>query len=136
MRASEGWTMPEPGALRWLVDAQAMPAVMWLMVALSTVVGAAVAFLLLVRLLPSAAPGERRARDLLDLATEVAPLCGIFGTVVGLGCSLHSVGKLDARSFLVDGLRTALYTTGYGVVMALVAMVTLFVLARRGGGGP
>lgn len=135
MRASQSWTMPEPGALRWLVDEQAMPAVMWLMVALSTAVGAAIAFLLLVRLLPGAATSGRRVCDLLDLATEVGPLCGIFGTVVGLVCSLHSVGKLDARSFLVDGLRTALFTTGYGVVIALVAMVALFLLARRDGGG-
>ncbi|MBK8975152.1 MAG: MotA/TolQ/ExbB proton channel family protein [Planctomycetes bacterium] len=128
--------MAERAALRWLVDEQAMPALMWWMVALSWATVAAALFLLLARMLSTPAPGERRVRGLLDLTTEVAPLSGIYGTVAGLVCSLNDVGQLDARRFLVSGLRTALYTTGYGVVIAALAMTVLFVTARSVGGRP
>ena len=124
-----------PPALRWLVEEQALPPLMWWMVGLSWLALGVVLFLLLARMLPTAAPGEAWARGFLDLTTEIAPLSGIFGTVAGLVSSLHDVGQVEARTFLVGGLRTALYSTGYGVVIALVAMVALFVSARRGDGG-
>ncbi|MGE0144501.1 MAG: MotA/TolQ/ExbB proton channel family protein [Planctomycetota bacterium] len=117
--------------LRWLIDSQALPALMWSMVGLSFVIVAGASFLVLTRWSTRALPGERWTRELLELGAELGPMLGILGTVAGLALGFGNVGTSDARALLIASLRTALYSTAVGLVIAKLALVALFLTARR-----
>lgn len=119
--------------LRWLIDAQAIPALMWSMVGLSVITVAGAIFLLLARLLPTPVPGERWARELLEFGAEAAPMLGILGTVCGLSIGFGWVGDsgTDARQQMMAALRTALYSTAFGLVLSIGLLLVLLVVTRR-----
>lgn len=117
--------------LRWLIDSQSLPGLMWTMVGLSVVIVAGALFLILARLAPRAMPGEDWTRELLELGCELGPMLGILGTVCGLSLGFGLVGDTDTRAQLIASLKSALYSTALGLVLAKLGLCTLFLTARR-----
>ncbi len=72
--------------------------------------------------LPGATEPEREigARKLFAFLYGSAPLFGLFGTVVGLTLAFGQVGQGDSGAIL-EALATQLYTTAYGLVIAIPA---------------
>lgn len=108
--------------LRFLVDGQALPGLMWLLVAESFAVVTVIGYLLAQRLVFARPVGEAFCRRALLLAEEIAPASGMLGTVCGLALVLPLAGRADAHGLIVRGLGTALYTTAVGIVVLLLAL--------------
>lgn len=121
--------------LRWLIDSQAVPGLMWAMVGLSVALFAAAIFLLLARLAPRALPGERWARELLELGAELGPMLGILSSVCGLSLGFGAAQQDDARDVMIASLKTALYGTALGLILAKLALCALFLTTRRAAAG-
>lgn len=117
--------------LRWLIDSQSLPGLMWTMVGLSVVLVAGALFLILARFAAKALPGEDWTRELLALGAELGPMLGILGTVCGLSLGFGIVGGADTRDAMIASLKSALYSTALGLVLAKLALCTLFLTARR-----
>jgi len=93
--------------------------------------------------LEAAALREDRAMlnhtGILDTVTAAAPLVGILGTVIGIIRSFHAFGGagggVPPPHQVIGGVSEALITTGAGLVVALVALVSAALargLADRG----
>ena len=119
--------------LRWLIESQALPSLMWIMVGQSLVLLAVLLYLVSMRLALARPVGERACQKALETFAELAPMTGILGTVCGFSFGLHHLDAADARAFVVEGLRTAMYTTAYGLVLAISALLArqLYPWTRR-----
>jgi len=86
--------------------------------------------------LEAAALREHRAMlnhtGILDTVTAAAPLVGILGTVIGIIKSFHAFGgaggAVPPPHRVIGGVSEALITTGAGLVVALVALVSAALL--------
>ncbi len=70
-------------------------------------------------------PSIERATSLLGVVVAAAPLLGILGTVTGIIQSFDLLGEAHAVSDPVGvagGIAEALYTTAFGLVIALTAV--------------
>ncbi len=71
----------------------------------------------------------------LNLATVISPLLGLLGTVIGLVMSFESI-QFEAASaaksqLLAAGVRVALFTTVYGLVVAIPALAVYFFFSQK-----
>ncbi|HYC78287.1 MAG TPA: MotA/TolQ/ExbB proton channel family protein [Planctomycetota bacterium] len=76
----------------------------------------------------------RRGVRPLQLVTHLAPLLGLFGTVVGIYQAFHVVARTDALGdarLLASGIEAALITTIAGLVVAIPAIVVHHHFAGR-----
>ena len=67
----------------------------------------------------------RKGAGFLDLMFNLAPLLGLFGTILGMidaFQSLEAAGTTISPSQLAGGIWTALLTTAAGLVVAMVAL--------------
>jgi len=69
----------------------------------------------------------------IGLMATVAPLCGLLGTVLGIATAFAAVEKsgLDRAETLASGIGVALYTTIFGLVVAVPATLIAAHLQRR-----
>lgn len=69
----------------------------------------------------------------ISLMAAVAPLCGLLGTVLGIANSFAAIQKsgLDRAESLAAGIGVALYTTIFGLMVAIPA--TLLAAHLQGG---
>lgn len=66
--------------------------------------------------------------SILSLLANVAPLCGLLGTVTGLMASFDAIEKMEGiveMGFLAGGIWTAMITTATGLVVAIPALIFL-----------
>lgn len=76
---------------------------------------------------------ERRTGYLAMLG-NVGTLLGLLGTIVGLIRAFSSVGAaspIEKATLLSQGVSEAMYTTAYGLIMALPALIMFSVLQSR-----
>jgi biopolymer transport protein ExbB len=71
--------------------------------------------------------------SVLDTAITLAPLLGLFGTVVGM---IHAFGllggrELEAPTVITGGIAEALIATAFGLVIAIVALIPFNYLNTR-----
>jgi biopolymer transport protein ExbB len=119
----------------------------WTMAAL-TAVALALAYLVVERLLDirgearalrrtgvpaSAGPGVRglRRMGLIRACVVVAPLLGLLGTVTGIIDTFDSILAGGYIAEMGEGIRKALLTTQYGLVIAAPGLVAERLLVRR-----
>jgi len=70
----------------------------------------------------------------LALIGNIAPMIGLFGTVVGMIASFQAIasgGAAPSPQKLAEGIATALFTTEIGLAIALPALVAFDVLKNR-----
>jgi len=69
----------------------------------------------------------------ITLMAAVAPLCGLLGTVIGIATSFAAIQKsgLDKAESLAAGIGVALYTTIFGLIVAIPATVLAAHLQSR-----
>lgn len=81
--------------------------------------------------------GQAMKRSLWILGTiaTATPFIGLFGTVVGILTSFHSMAKSGAGGFAVvaGGISEALIATAAGIVVAVMAVILYNVLQTRAG---
>lgn len=78
-------------------------------------------------------PALHRGIDYLALYANLAMLCGLFGTIVGLIKSFGSVGAESVDSsqkarILAEGISEAMNCTAFGLLTAVLALVAYAVL--------
>jgi biopolymer transport protein ExbB len=71
--------------------------------------------------------------SVLDTVITLAPLLGLFGTVVGM---IHAFGllgakELEAPSVITGGIAEALIATAFGLIIAIVALIPFNYLNSR-----
>ncbi len=79
-------------------------------------------------------PLVNRRLALIPMIANVATLLGLLGTIQGLIVSFHSVNvaSADARSAkLADGIAVAMYTTFFGLLVAIPMLVAHGLVAGR-----
>ena len=70
----------------------------------------------------------------LALIGNLAPMIGLFGTVVGMIASFQAIaagGAAPSPQKLAEGIATALFTTELGLAIALPALFAFDVLKNR-----
>ena len=70
----------------------------------------------------------------LALIGNLAPMIGLFGTVVGMIASFHAIasgGAAPSPQKLAEGIATALFTTELGLAIALPALAAFDILKNR-----
>jgi len=69
----------------------------------------------------------------ITLMAAVAPLCGLLGTVLGIATSFAAIQKsgLDKAETLAAGIGVALYTTIFGLIVAIPATILAAHLQSR-----
>jgi biopolymer transport protein ExbB len=69
----------------------------------------------------------------ITLMAAVAPLCGLLGTVIGIATSFAAIQKsgLDKAESLAAGIGVALYTTIFGLIVAIPATLLAAHLQSR-----
>lgn len=69
----------------------------------------------------------------ISLMATVAPLCGLLGTVLGIATAFAAIEKsgLDRAESLASGIGVALYTTIFGLMVAVPATLIAAHLQRR-----
>jgi len=77
-----------------------------------------------------AAAKEERLLSLLDLVAMLSPVLGFLGTVTGMINAFKSVSKATTVQLQVvaSGLYEALYTTAFGLIIAIVATIASHLL--------
>ena len=73
---------------------------------------------------------EKRLTTLSTIAT-VAPLFGILGTVLGMIDSFIVLNQVKENNFLIKGIAEALFSTAFGLVVAIPAIVFYNFFARK-----
>lgn len=85
------------------------------------------------------APGDwTRGIGLFELIAQIAPVLGLLGTVLGIMDSLQGLSQEGDPRVVLKGVATALDTTAWGLILALVAVVfgrLLGLAARNSSGG-
>ena len=72
--------------------------------------------------------------DVLSLLANIAPLCGLLGTVTGLMAAFDEIQKLGGAvniSALVGGIWSAIITTATGLLAAIPALVAVRLFERE-----
>lgn len=70
----------------------------------------------------------------LEIISQVSPLVGLLGTVIGMIDSFNELelgGSLVDPSILAGGIWTALLTTAMGLVVAIPALVSHYFLDKK-----
>ena len=69
----------------------------------------------------------------ITLMAAVAPLCGLLGTVLGIATAFAAIQKsgLDKAETLAAGIGVALYTTIFGLIVAIPATILASHLQSR-----
>jgi motA/tolQ/exbB proton channel len=71
--------------------------------------------------------------DMLSLLANIAPLCGLLGTVTGLMAAFDEIQKLGGAvniSALAGGIWSAMITTATGLLAAIPALVAVRLFER------
>ena len=71
---------------------------------------------------------------LLPMIANVSTLLGLLGTIQGLILSFHSIGEANAEqrsTALAQGIAVAMYTTYFGLIVAIPIMVAHGLIAGR-----
>ncbi|TVQ62724.1 MAG: MotA/TolQ/ExbB proton channel family protein [Phycisphaerales bacterium] len=85
-------------------------------------------------LLERARPAFERFAPTLSTIITAAPMLGILGTVVGIIASfrlLGGSGPIDDPTAVAGGIATALYTTAFGLVIALGTLFPYAIFRAR-----
>lgn len=72
--------------------------------------------------------------DMLSLLANIAPLCGLLGTVTGLMAAFNQIQKLGGAvniSALAGGIWSAMITTATGLLAAIPALVAVRLFERE-----
>ncbi len=72
--------------------------------------------------------------DMLSLLANIAPLCGLLGTVTGLMAAFDQIQKLGGAvniSALAGGIWSAMITTATGLLAAIPALVAVRLFERE-----
>lgn len=74
-----------------------------------------------------------RGLPVLDTIITLAPLLGLFGTVIGMIQAFGLLGgrELDAPTVITGGIAEALIATAYGLITAIVALIPFNYLNAR-----
>lgn len=71
----------------------------------------------------------------LSMLANVGTLLGLLGTIVGLIQAFSSVNQsanqVEKSSILTEGVSVAMYTTAYGLIMAIPALIMYAILQNR-----
>jgi biopolymer transport protein ExbB/TolQ len=70
----------------------------------------------------------------LGMLANVGTLLGLLGTIVGLISAFSSITNVDPvqkAAILTNGISVAMYTTAYGLIMAIPALILFSVLQNR-----
>ena len=76
----------------------------------------------------------QRWTSFLGTIANVATLCGLFGTIVGLVASFEAVGNANAQeksALLANGISTAMNATMLGLAVAIPCMVVFSILMSK-----
>jgi biopolymer transport protein ExbB len=78
-------------------------------------------------------PKMDRYMWVLDTSVTLAPLMGLFGTIIGMIDTFHVLGKATsgAPEVVTGGIGQALVATGAGLLIAIVAIVFLNYFNKR-----
>lgn len=71
----------------------------------------------------------------LTLFANIATLLGLLGTIVGLITAFQGVSNADAaakQAILANGISVAMFTTAFGLIVAIPCLVGYYVLNNRG----
>lgn len=82
-------------------------------------------------------PQINKRLALLPMLANVSTLLGLLGTIQGLIVSFHSVGEATAEqrsAKLAEGIAVAMYTTYFGLLVAIPIMVAHALIADRANG--
>lgn len=74
----------------------------------------------------------RRRFGMINALIALAPLLGLLGTVRGVTAAFQELGAGAAASGLAGGIRLALYSTEYGLALALPAYLLARALEGKG----
>lgn len=81
-----------------------------------------------------ALPDLQKRIGILALLANLATLVGLLGTIIGLMTAFTSVAAATAterQDALASGISTAMYTTAFGIVVAVLLLVCHHIVARR-----
>lgn len=73
----------------------------------------------------------RAGLTLISIITNIAPMLGILGTAWGLVEVFHVFGSPEAQTGIAMGISTALYTTIFGLAIAVPGIVAQSCFERR-----
>lgn len=73
----------------------------------------------------------RAGLALISIITNIAPMLGILGTAWGLVAVFHVFGAPEAQTGIAMGISTALYTTIFGLAVAVPGIVAQTCFERR-----
>ncbi len=73
---------------------------------------------------------ERAGMATISVITNIAPMLGILGTAWGLVRIFGVFGAADAGPGIAMGISTALYTTIFGLAIAVPGIITLSCFER------
>jgi len=82
----------------------------------------------------AALPGLQKRIGLMSLLANSATLLGLLGTIFGLIQAFNAVGAATAaerQSALADGISVAMYTTAFGITVAVPLLFFHHFLSRR-----
>jgi biopolymer transport protein ExbB len=81
-----------------------------------------------------ALPSVQRNIDYISMAANTATLLGLLGTIFGLILAFQSLKGLSAQArqtALGDGISVAMFTTAFGLIIAIPFLVSHYWLNRR-----
>ena len=79
-------------------------------------------------------PKLQKRTQYLQMIANVATLLGLLGTIIGIILSFKAVAKASAaekQAKLTEGIATALYTTAFGLVVAIPSMIAHAMLSAK-----
>ncbi|CZE45881.1 MotA/TolQ/ExbB proton channel family protein [Campylobacter geochelonis] len=75
--------------------------------------------------------GFEKGSWVLGICVGAAPQLGLLGTIVGMIKSFGALGELDGASVVADGISQALYTTAFGLLVAIPVLVIHVVIGKK-----
>ena len=82
----------------------------------------------------AALPDVQKRVELMSLLANIATLLGLLGTIFGLIAAFSSVGAASAaerQSALASGISQAMYTTAFGISVAVPLLIFHHLLSKR-----
>lgn len=76
----------------------------------------------------------QRPLDWLNLFAIVSPMLGLLGTIWSMSKSFDMIAKSissDSMQMMITYLSEAMYATAFGIVLALVSMLNLYILRQK-----
>jgi len=79
-------------------------------------------------------PKIQKRTNYLSMLSNVSTLVGLLGTIFGLITAFKGVGAADAaqkQEILAKGISVAMFTTAFGLIVAIPTMVAFAILSNR-----